>query len=131
MIVADRILLSMVVGLPLLLGMLSRIVPGDSGLSLLSAGYSPAGILDNSEAAQRITLLIVSGTLMGTAITIRELVAERAIFRREYATGVSADVYLLAKLVVFGGIAFAQGVLVTALATAGLPGPDFGRLRSG
>ena len=41
------------------------------------------------EANQRLTILIIAAALMGAAMSIRELVHERAIFRREYAVGLS------------------------------------------
>ena len=61
---------------------------------------------------------------MGTAMTIRELVGERPIFRREYAVGLSPSIYFLSKVIVLGTAAFLQGLLVTWIATVGLPGPD-------
>lgn len=120
-VIADRLLLTMLIALPLVLGGLSRLVPGDNGLSLdaaLSSGASP------EEVRQRLTVLIVAACLMGTALSIRELVGERPIFRREYAVGLAPEVYLASKLVVLGAAAFLQGLLVTWIATVGLPGPD-------
>ena len=74
--------------MPLVLGALSRVVPGDDGVSLAAsrtdAGSSPGG------DPQRLTILIMSAALMGAAVTIRELVKERAIFQREYAVGLVA-----------------------------------------
>ena len=61
---------------------------------------------------------------MGTAIAIRDLVNERSIFRREYAVGLSPGVYFLSKILVLGTAAFGQGLMVTMLATVGLPGAD-------
>lgn len=115
--VADKLLLAMLLLMPLVLGGLSRIVPGSHGLSLSQdSGYT--------ELKQRLTILIVAAALMGTAVTIRELVKERAIFQREYAVGLSPGMYLLSKVMVLGTACFWQGVLVTFLATVGLPGPN-------
>ncbi|WP_109508444.1 FHA domain-containing protein [Nocardioides speluncae] len=114
--VADKLLLAMLLLMPLVLGGLSRVVPGDLGLSLPSRDYT--------ELKQRLTILIVAAALMGTAVTIRELVKERAIFQREYAVGLSPGMYLLSKVMVLGTACFWQGVLVTFLATVGLPGPN-------
>ena len=91
---SDRLLLTMLLALPLVLGKLSR------------------------------TVLIVAACLMGTAIAIRELVGERPIFRREYAVGLSANVYFTSKIIVLGAAAFVQGLVVTWIATVGLPGAD-------
>ncbi len=125
-VVSDRLLLTMLLALPVVLGGLSRLVPGDNGLSIDEAIRSGDG---PKEAGQRIIVLIVAACLMGTAIAIRELVGERPIFRREYAVGLSPGIYLTSKIVVLGCAAFLQGVLVTFLATVGLPGPD-GRVGS-
>ncbi|MCW2813086.1 MAG: hypothetical protein JWN84_541, partial [Nocardioides sp.] len=43
LVVADRLLLTMLLALPLVLGLLSRIVPGDDGLSLDSSRFCPPG----------------------------------------------------------------------------------------
>ena len=45
-------------------------------------------------------LLNVGAVFMGTALTIRDLIGERAIFRREQAGGLSTTAYLLAKVCV-------------------------------
>jgi ABC transport system ATP-binding/permease protein len=142
-VVSDRLLLGMLLLLPLVLGGLSRLVPGTYGFSLdesltcpgktkpigdglcATAGLEPVRMLfDQGEARQRLIVLIVAACLMGTAIAIRELVGERPIFRREYAVGLSPGVYFLSKVLVLGSAAFLQGLLVTVIATVGLPGPD-------
>ena len=131
-VMADRLLLAMLVLLPLILGGLSRLVPGERGLSLDEAARqvrTPEGltmVFNPEEARQRLIVLIVAACLMGTAMTIRELVGERPIFRREYAVGLSPNIYFLSKIVVLGTAAFLQGMLVTWIATVGLPGPDGG-----
>lgn len=125
-IAGDRLLLIMIVAMPLVLGILSRVVPGNAGMSLDQAPLGPGGYLNAEEAAKRITLLIIAASLIGTTMTIRELVGERPIFQREYAVGLLPDVYLASKILVLGLASFVQGVVVTSLATFGLPGPDYG-----
>ncbi|NHA00421.1 ABC transporter permease [Nocardioides sp. W3-2-3] len=49
---------------------------------------------------------------------------ERPIFQREYAVGLSPGVYFTSKVLVLGSAAFVQGLVVTFLATVGLPGAD-------
>ncbi len=122
---ADRMLLAMLVLMPLVLGGLSRVVQGDAGLSMARTANAQ-GITSHGEALQRLTILIVAAALMGTAVTIRELVKERAIFQREYAVGLSPGLYLASKVLVLGTACFGQGLVVTWLATVGLPGPDGG-----
>ncbi len=145
-VMADRLLLSMLLALPLVLGALSRIVPGGDGLSLDAGRRCPPNadlergrclierqgqVIDSipqvfspGEPTQRLIVLIVAACLMGTAIAIRELVGERPIFRREYAVGLSPGVYFASKIAVLGSAAFVQGLVVTFIATVGLPGAD-------
>ncbi|WP_418063887.1 FHA domain-containing protein [Pimelobacter simplex] len=120
-VLADKLLLGMLVLLPLILGGLSRLVGGGGGLSLDEAFANGDGI---KEAQQRLTVLIVAACLMGTALAIRELVGERPIFKREYAVGLSPGVYFTSKVLVLGTAAFVQGLVVTFIATVGLPGAD-------
>lgn len=122
---ADRLLLTMLLALPLVLGALSRVVPGDAGLSIEDT-VNDRGLMDHKEALTRLTILIMAAALMGTAVTIRELIKERPIFQREYAVGLSPGMYFLSKVIVLGTACFFQGMLVTWLATVGLPGPDDG-----
>jgi ABC transport system ATP-binding/permease protein len=121
---ADRTLMAMLVLLPLALAGLSRIVQGDAGFSLRAT--REGRFFDGSEVGQRLTILVVAAALMGAAMTIRELVKERAILRREYAVGLSPGPYLLSKVVVLGGACAVQGLVLTWLATVGLPEPDRG-----
>ncbi|GAA5155115.1 FHA domain-containing protein [Nocardioides marinquilinus] len=147
-VMADRLLLTMLLALPVVLGLLSRLVPGGAGLSLDASLSCPGAsqsvgprrcqpvqdgqpfgdlilkVFSPQEATQRLIVLIVAACLMGIAISIRELVGERAIFRREYAVGLSPGIYFASKVIVLGTAAFAQGLLVTLIATVGLPGPD-------
>lgn len=123
---SDKMLLAMLLLMPLILGALSRVVQGDDGLSVLRTATGDADTLSNAEATQRLTILIVAAALMGAAVTIRELVKERAIFQREYAVGLSPGIYLTSKVLVLGTACFLQGMAVTWIAMAGLPGPDDG-----
>ncbi|MFT4187396.1 MAG: ATP-binding cassette domain-containing protein [Aeromicrobium sp.] len=105
---ADRLHLGMLLLMPLTLAALTRVVPGDAGLT------------DPREAGQRLAILVIAATLTGTAMTVRELVQERSVFRRERAVGLSTGAYLASKVVVFATACFAQGVLLTWLALLGL-----------
>jgi ABC-type multidrug transport system ATPase subunit len=118
---ADRMHLTMLLVMPLVLAGLSRIVQGDYGLGLWKDGR---GVFHAMEANQRLTILIIAAALMGAAMSIRELVQERAIFRREYAVGLSPGAYFASKALVFGVVCFLQGILVARLATWGLPEQD-------
>ena len=81
-------------------------------------------VIQHGEATSRLTVLVVGACLMGVALTIRELVAERPIFRREYAVGLSPGLYFLSKVLVLGTAGFFQGLVLTVIAIVGLPGAD-------
>jgi ABC-type multidrug transport system ATPase subunit len=115
---ADRLYASLLVGLPLGLALLAHLVPGDDGLA------KPANALHRSaEAGQLLTILVIGGVFMGLAGGIRELVAERAIYRRERAVGLSPGAYLGAKLVVFAVLNAAQATVFVLVALWGAKRP--------
>lgn len=120
---ADRLNSALLVLLPLVLAALSRVVPGSAGFSL-SASRTPAGLLDSTEAGQRLAVLVIAAALLGAAMSVRELVKERAIWRREYAVGVSPGIYFASKQLVLGSICFCQGLAMAWLSMLGLPAPD-------
>jgi hypothetical protein len=61
----------------------------------------------------------VGAIFMGTALTIRALIGERAIFLREQAVGLSTTAYMLAKIAVFTVFAIIQSAIVTSIAVWG------------
>ncbi|WP_170121215.1 FHA domain-containing protein [Geodermatophilus tzadiensis] len=117
-VAADRLFLALLVGMPVVLAVMAHAFPGEAGLSLQAAGGDPA------EAQQRIIVLVVGAALMGAALAVREFVAERPIYRREHAVGLSPTAYLAGKVLVLGGAVALQSVAFTLLALIGLPGPD-------
>src|SRR4029450_9141370 len=60
-------------------------------------------------------LLNVGAIFMGTALTVRALIGERAIFLREQAVGWSTSAYLLGKVLGFAGVALLQSGIVVAI----------------
>ena len=96
LILADRGYFLFLAVLPFILGTLALLVPGDVGLGTANPRGDAA-----DEPVQIVFLLSISAIFMGTALTIRDLVGERTIFRREQAVGLSASAYLLAKIVVY------------------------------
>ena len=64
-------------------------------------------------------LLNVGAIFMGTALTIRVLIGERVIFRREQAVGLSTTAYLLAKVLIFALFASLQSAIVVVIAVLG------------
>jgi ABC-type multidrug transport system ATPase subunit len=88
LILTDRGYLVFLALLPFVLGALTLIVPGSAGLGVADPrGDAP------SEPAQILMLLNTSAVFMGVALTIRDLVGERAIFRREQSVGLSARIW--------------------------------------
>ena len=72
-----------------------------------------------NEPGQILVLLNIGAVFMGTALTIRDLIGERAIFLREQAVGLSTTAYLLAKVCVFTVFAMVQSAIVIAIMRVG------------
>ncbi|KUI16883.1 ABC transporter ATP-binding protein [Mycobacterium sp. GA-1285] len=117
LVVSDRGYFAFLMLLPFIMGVLSLSVPGDVGFGVpvpaIQGGAAP------NEPGQILVMLNVGAIFMGTALTIRALIGERAIFRREQAVGLSTTAYLLAKVFVFTMFAIVQSAIVTAIAIIG------------
>ncbi|WP_441293409.1 hypothetical protein [Mycobacterium malmoense] len=72
-----------------------------------------------------------AAAFMGTALTIRDLVGERAVFQREQAVGLSTTAYLLAKTAVYCGFAILQSAVITAIVVIGKSAPGRGAVLLG
>jgi hypothetical protein len=118
-IAADRQYSVFLLALPLLLSLFAYAVPGDAGLSLTKVAET-----NSPQPGQLLVLLIIGGGLMGCAASIREIVKEQAIYRREHGIGLSGNAYLASKVVVLSAITSLQGLIVGLLGDAFLPGPD-------
>lgn len=117
-VAADRMLLVLLVAMPLVLGVLSWAVEGDIGL-----GVGPDGVPSPREGHQLIIILVLGGCLMGSALSVRELVKERSVYARERAVGLSPTAYLLSKAIVVGGLVASAAVLYTSMVLLRQPGP--------
>jgi len=121
LIVSDRGYFAFLALLPFIMGALSMSVPGDVGFGTPNpTGHSP------TEPGQILVLLNVGAVFMGTALTIRDLIGERAIFLREQAVGLSTTAYLLAKVCVYTVFAIIQSAIVTIITVIGKGGPTQG-----
>ncbi len=113
LIVSDRGYFIFLAFLPFIMGVLSLSVPGDVGFGVpvpaIQGGEAP------NEPGQILVLLNVGAIFMGTALTIRALIGERAIFLREQAVGLSTTAYILAKVFVFAGFALMQSAIVVGI----------------
>ena len=113
LIVSDRGYFLFLAFLPFIMGVLSLTVPGDVGFGVpvpaIKGGEAP------NEPGQILVLLNVGAIFMGTALTVRALIGERAIFLREQAVGLSTSAYILAKVFVFAGFALMQSAIVVGI----------------
>ena len=113
LIISDRGYFLFLAFLPFIMGALSLSVPGDVGFGIpvpaIKGGEAP------NEPGQILVLLNVGAIFMGTALTIRALIGERAIFLREQAVGLSTTAYMLAKVFVFSLFALMQSGIVVAI----------------
>lgn len=126
LVISDRWYTVFLAVLPFILGLLALTVPGNAGFGLADPhGKTPA------EPAQILVLLDVGAVFMGTALTIRDLVGERAIFHREQAFGLSTRAYLLAKIAVFSVFATIQAAIATTIAVIGKGAPTRGAVLLG
>ena len=114
LVVSDRAYFAFLALLPFILGALSLTVPGNTGFGVAEP---TSGTPD--EPAQILTLMSIAAVFMGTALTLRDLIGERAIFRREQAVGLSTGAYLGAKLAVFCVFAIIQAAILTGIVLVG------------
>ena len=121
LVLADRGHFTFLALLPFILGTLALLVPGQSGF----AATNPQSRAPD-EPSQVLMLLNISAVFMGTALTIRDLVGERTIFRREQAVCLSASAYVIAKIVVYSCISALQAAALTAIVVIGKGAPTHG-----
>ncbi|MEB3033993.1 ATP-binding cassette domain-containing protein [[Mycobacterium] nativiensis] len=124
LIVSDRGYSVFLAVLPFIVGALSLTVKGNGGLGM-------PGPDAPTEPQYIMVLLIIGAVFMGTALTIRDLIGERPIFKREQAVGLSTTAYLLAKVTVFCAFATAQGAIATMIVIVGKGGPTQGAVMFG
>ncbi len=114
LVVSDRGYTVFLALLPFLIGVLTLTVRGKTGYGMSDPmGNNPA------QPDQILVMLNVGAVFMGTALTIRDLIGERAIFRREQAVGLSTGAYLSAKIVVFCAFAIVQAAIATVISVVG------------
>ncbi|MBV8862073.1 MAG: ATP-binding cassette domain-containing protein [Mycobacterium sp.] len=119
LITSDRGYFAFLALLPVVLGVLSLAVPGNTGL-----GY--ANPTAPEEPIDILILLNIGAVFMGTALTVRDLVGERMIFQRERAVGLSASAYLMAKVAVYSAAALIETAVMVAIMAIGKGAPSAG-----
>ena len=120
LIIADPGLLIFLLLLPLFLGLLSLVVPGSHGLG--EPDFKDAA----TEPSQLLALVILGACFMGSALSVRDIVSERAIYDRERAVGLSPTSYTASKLIVMGLQTMLQAAILTTAVSLGKPRPDNG-----
>jgi hypothetical protein len=121
LILSDRGYLVFLALLPFILGALSLAVPGNVGFGI----PNPMGSAPD-EPSEILVLLNIGAVFVGIALTIRDLIGERPIFRREQAVGLSTWAYLLAKVVVYCTAAVVQSAVMVGIVLYGKNGPTRG-----
>ena len=119
LITSDRGYFAFLAILPVVLGVLSLAVPGNTGLGATNAAGA-------EEPIDILILLNIGAVFLGTALTVRDLVGERMIFQRERAVGLSASAYLIAKVAVYSIAALIGTAVMVAIMTIGKGTPSHG-----
>ncbi len=113
-IFSDRGFIALTVILPVVLGVVSVLIPADSGL-----GPGPLRAhLQNKDAGTILMILAVGACFAGSANSVRELIKERVIYERERAVGLSRSAYLMSKIIVLGLITMFQGAIISGIGFA-------------
>jgi hypothetical protein len=109
---ADRTFLAVMIALPFVMGAMARALAGSR--------------LTRDTALNALLILCIGAVLTGAANAVRELVKERAVYRRERAVGLPRSAYLMSKVVVLGTVTVVQAVVLTQVALLGvdLNAPD-------
>ena len=117
-IASDRGYLLFMGLLPIILGGLIYFVGNKFGLQQAPPGKSAGSTV--------LLMLTICACLDGAALSVRELVKERAIYTRERAAGLSSGAYLASKLLVLGVISIVQSFVLVLLGVALWPLPKSG-----
>ncbi|MGW5521823.1 FHA domain-containing protein [Gordonia sp. NPDC003950] len=131
LIFADVGYLVFLVLLPVVLGLLTLVIPGDDGFTKKigsdATAVPPIPAADDPvEAVQVLVIMVVGAAFMGAALTMRDLVGERDIFERERAVGLRPGAYLWAKVVVFFITAILLSAVMVAITFVGRGVPEYG-----
>jgi len=85
----------------------------------------PAGQFRLVPQASLVLLVLAIGmTMMGFTASLREVVKELPVFKRERAVGLSTSAYVLSKMTVLGLIIVYEAVVYMAISTANQNGPN-------
>jgi ABC transport system ATP-binding/permease protein len=128
-ILADKGFLGLTIALPVVLGLVSAIIPSDHGL-----GYGPLDERSagrNGDASIILLVVVVGMCFTGAANAVRELIKERVIYERERAVGLSRSAYLMSKVFVLGIVTVLQGAILCLIGFFPRDAPEEGVITSG
>lgn len=112
LLVADRSLLAFTLALPVVMGLVTLVVGA-------KAGFEAASTLRDIGHPRILLIVVVFGAvLMGLVPSVRQLVGERSIYRREAGVGVRPGAYLASKVLLLGAVSALQAALLVAVALA-------------
>ncbi|MBL7501271.1 ATP-binding cassette domain-containing protein [Frankia sp. CNm7] len=117
-IASDRSYLRLLIAYPFVLGVIPRIIDPSMKLTAMADGQP------NRNAALVLLVLVLCGIFLGASSSVREIVKEREIYRRERGIGLSITAYLGSKVAVLTLIVTAQAVIFTMVGVAGRTPPD-------
>jgi ABC-type multidrug transport system ATPase subunit len=109
---ADRMFGVLLLAMPVVLALISRIIPAENGLHTLP----------NKSPMMLLLVLVMGGVLTGVMMSIREIVKEKPIFHRETSVGLSVTAYGASKLIFLGVVMVIQTVIMVVLALVGRKG---------
>lgn len=120
-IAADPSYLMFMLALPVVMGLLTKAIPGSDGFSMPVIPEPTASqpcIYYSNQALQLLVILVTGAAFSGMSVTIRELIGERDVFLREKAVGLRSGSYLLAKTIVLALIVTVQISLMVGISLA-------------
>lgn len=121
---SDRNLMLSTIFMPVLIALMALAIPGGAGFGSQEREHP-------GEASTLLTIMVIGAAFMGVSSSIRELIAERPIFLRERAVGLSQQMYLMSKVTVLLFLSVVQTALVIGVVMIGKDGPGPGVLMPG
>jgi ABC-type multidrug transport system ATPase subunit/ABC-type multidrug transport system permease subunit len=117
-VASDKSYLRLIIAFPFLLGLIPVAIRGNFRPN--EDPFAP-----NADAGTILLIMVLCACFMGMANSVREIVKERAIYRRERAIGLSRTAYLGSKILVLTMITTLQAIPFTLIGLLGrkLPKP--------
>lgn len=110
-VASDKSYLRLIIAFPFLLGAIPRAIPGN--LEAIASGEP------NRDAPTVLLVVTLCACFMGMSNSVREIVKERPIYRRERSIGLSRTAYIGSKIWVLTIITTLQALVFTTIGLAG------------